>query len=410
MTMSLEKLPLRNRHQVYFHKQPEYNYYIYNNDKWNSCKNVDSLPYGLTIFQLEDGTEIPTCQDSFRLVTKEQYDNGEIPTNDEIEYEQTWRSKMLEKDELDFYSKDEWIKAEIAWKKADIVPNVWNIVKRKSSNWIGYYYYESKRIAPSSTHTYKYSKEELELELQQENENRERIKIREEKFNNIKKGLKKFTYKNENEIDLKYTPIVKKEIYNILDYYLSLDIQETLSEESIKAIVKNPEDKFTAFDRSLISVVHTNCEGCFVNDYMKIVNNSTFIIHYKYDSYYDLYIELNDYSYDRIEKVYMDFYFFKIDGVYEKETNRIVFPDFYRNNPLITLEIFYTRVIPIEKEDILDSLTLHFKGIIYNCDERIFILGKNPYYPNYIKSKNCYLFLNGLGSGFDVDENELELV
>ena len=78
INVPLRNVPLRNRHQVFYQKEPEYTFYIYINNEWKKCKNVDSLPYHLTIFELEDGSEIPTCKDSFRLVTEEDYNIGNI--------------------------------------------------------------------------------------------------------------------------------------------------------------------------------------------------------------------------------------------------------------------------------------------------------------------------------------------
>jgi hypothetical protein len=403
-------LPLRCRHLVNFEKKPENIYYLYSDDKWYKCTNVDRLPYHLTIYQLEDGTEIATCEDSYRIITAEKYEKGEIPTKEELIKEKEWRSKLVAKSEVDFnyYEKEGWIKAEIAWKKSDIIPNVWNINRRKGQM-IGYYYYESKRFAPSSSYTEKYTEEFLENERRKEEEAKQIIKEIDEKYKKISMSLKSFIPKN-----LYVCSFEKYNVKNIVEYYLTLKIEDRLSDEEILELEK--EGKITNFDRllnkefykNLCSLIYKECDGCISNIEVNLEKNHDKKYHFvaeKYDSYYDIYI---DYNKDITEDVLLKLCGHTVcKGSINIEKNIIEFTDFHRLNPLICLGDF---TISSESFSMNMEIKCHYKGILYNYESRIFILGKNVFYPNYIESEASYLFSSMMMDQLKIKADEIELI
>jgi hypothetical protein len=403
--LSLQNVPLRNRHQVLYQKEPEETFYIFENNIWKKCKNVDSLPYSLTIFQLEDGTEIPTCKDSFRLIKEEDYNNKNIPSQKYIEDEYEWRSKINEKDEIDFKYNNKWIKAEIAWKKSDIIPNVWNINHRKSS-WIGYFYYESKKFARSSTYTHKFTEEELSKEKQEEERIEKEIKEREERYDSVLNSLKTFKIIN-NKLTSWFQTYKPK---CILEYYLTLDIRDTLSDEEIKNIIHKDMkfEELTEFLKNLASLTYLNCDGCISNIEENGVKFCTYkkknyLISTKYDTYYDIYIQL--YTSEEIENVFLTISNNKIcKGVYNKELNRIEFPDFHKLNPLFTLECF-----EIHADNLPENAKCFYKAVLLNPFSRMLMFGKNPFAASYMKSQKEYIFIHGWGSVVFIPEDELYL-
>jgi hypothetical protein len=421
--ISLQDLPLRNRHQVLFQKEPEETFYIFDDNVWKKCKNIDSLPYDLIIFQLEDGTEIQTCKDSFRIVSEEDYKNKNIPFQKELQEEIEWRLQIVEQDEIDFLLNDNWVKAYVFWKKSDIIPNVWNIYHRKSTDWIGYFYYESKRIAKSSTHTPKISVEEL-LKEKEEKEKKERIeKENEEKYASILNSLRTFKPKDSK---LKCLFEEYKPKY-MLDHYLNLDIRDTLPDEEIKnkmiegKLIENDSKKFekyTQFDKTYLSMIILGCDGCSskIEDKIKYsdVKNNIYFRSQKFDTYYDIYVQLYDSVENEVESkleiknIYLttnDGSENICEGVYNKELNRIEFPDFHKLNPLLTIENF-----EIHADNLRNNAKCFYTGIILSGFQRMFMFGKNMWNASYKKSTKEYVFIEGFScNSFLISEDNLML-
>jgi len=157
-----------NNYLVNFSKFHGEIYYLYENNNWIKIKEIKQVPYHLTIFTDENGNEYITCKDSYRIITEEDYINKNIPSEEYLNLEKSWRSKLQEKDELDFLYKDKWIKVMIVWKNSDIIPDICNICQYQSfgcqGNWIGYYYCESKKFAQASTYTIPFTEEKINQE------------------------------------------------------------------------------------------------------------------------------------------------------------------------------------------------------------------------------------------------------
>jgi hypothetical protein len=419
--ISLQDLPLRNRHQVFFEKEPEETFYIFDDNVWKKCKNVDRLPYDLTIFQLEDGMEIPTCKDSFRILSEEDYNNKNIPSQKELQEEIEWRSQIVEQDEIDFLLNKDWVKAYVSWKKSDIIPNVWNIYHRKSTDWIGYFYYESKRIAKSSTHTPKISVEELLKEKEEKECIEKEKKENEEKYASILNSLRTFKPKDSK---LKCLFEEYKPKY-MLDYYLKLNIRDTLPDEEIKnkmfeeKLIENDSKKFgkyTQFDKTYLSMIILGCDGCVskIEDKIKYfdLKNKYYFRSQKFDSYYDIYVQLYDLVESdkvvEIKNIYLTTNEWGeniCEGVYNKELNRIEFPDFHKLNPLLTIQNF-----EIHADNLPNNAKCFYTGIILSGFQRIFMFGKNMWNASYKKSTKEYVFIEGYsGNLFLIPEDNLML-
>lgn len=197
-------------HLVSFKKDINKNnlyYFDFGDSTWIKCKQIDQLPYSLCKYQVEnsDHTFI-TCIDSYRL-TKNLED---VLSNEEMHKEKEWRDNVVKAlEEVDLYAKDEWHKMIVAWVKADIIPDVLHLRKRRNeSDLCGYYYKESKSLAKSQTKTPVITDEQLQKEKEQDEravKNRQEIH---DKIDEIEKSLKLFKIKD--EYHRCYTPSIKE--------------------------------------------------------------------------------------------------------------------------------------------------------------------------------------------------------
>ena len=141
-------------------------YFDFSDNTWVKCEPIEKLPYNLCKYQIKnsDHTFI-TCTDSYRLI-----DNlDDALSNDEMYKEKEWRDTIVKKEELDLYAKGEWHKMVVAWKKADIIPDVLHLQRRRNaSNLCGYFYKESKSLAKSCSKTPVITEEQLQKEKERD--------------------------------------------------------------------------------------------------------------------------------------------------------------------------------------------------------------------------------------------------
>lgn len=157
-------------------------FYLYDFDqlKYRACQKVDYLPYDLIKIQfIDDATNAITCCDSYRLA-QDQNDFLEV---DELNEQYQWRKQIVLKGvELDFDYNNDWIKVEVLCIKSDVVSGILLLAHRKTRYALGYYYYESSRLAKSSTYTHKMTDAEIKEEEEMEKiaaENYQKSTIRE---------------------------------------------------------------------------------------------------------------------------------------------------------------------------------------------------------------------------------------
>lgn len=131
-------------------------YYDLKNKRWLEVTPIKRLPYGLCLYRVKDEPDedqvLTTCSDSYLL-----FDN-----TDQIPDEELWRNNLAQKSGVDVYYEGKWVQGEVAWIKEDIIPGVLNVGHRHSVKWIGYFYRESRALAPFSTCTVQLTQAELE--------------------------------------------------------------------------------------------------------------------------------------------------------------------------------------------------------------------------------------------------------
>ncbi len=133
-------------------------YYDLKNKRWLEVTPIKRLPYDLCLYRVKDEPDedqvLVTCPDSYLL-----FDDTKI-----VPEEETWRNELREKSEVDVRYGGDWFKGSVIWTKEDIIPGVLNINHRRENRWIGYFYLESRLLAPYLTHTPKLTEADLEKE------------------------------------------------------------------------------------------------------------------------------------------------------------------------------------------------------------------------------------------------------
>ena len=113
-------------------------YFDYCDNQWIECTSIGTLPYNLCKYQVKnsDHTFI-TCIDSYRLTNN----LNDVSSNDDMYKEKEWRENVVkDQEEVDLYAKGEWHKMIVAWIKADIIPDVLHLKKRRNeSDLCGYF-------------------------------------------------------------------------------------------------------------------------------------------------------------------------------------------------------------------------------------------------------------------------------
>ncbi len=165
---------INSRHLVRFatpDKTKDTWYWDFETSSWIPCVPVNNLPYGLCSYHLQTDPAnlcVVTSTDSYRLV----HDLSEAKNSDQMEQERAWREELKTvSTELDFLmaKSDEYVKAVVSRKKADIVPDVLVISPRKTPGQMyGYFFWESSRLAKSCTHTIQFTPIQLADELARE--------------------------------------------------------------------------------------------------------------------------------------------------------------------------------------------------------------------------------------------------
>ena len=222
-------------------------YFDFSDNTWVKCEPIEKLPYNLCKYQIKNSNHtFITCTDSYRLI-----DNlDDALSNDEMYKEKEWRDTIVKKEELDLYAKGEWHKMVVAWKKADIIPDVLHLQRRRNaSNLCGYFYKESKSLAKSCSKTPVITEEQLQKEKEQDEES---IKYREDKIDaitKIEKTLKLFKIKD--EYHKFYDPKIKDRFfYDTLPYYQSLRLdteQKVISKEDWSSQAKITYEEYLAY-------------------------------------------------------------------------------------------------------------------------------------------------------------------
>ncbi len=165
---------INSRHLVNFpvpDKTQDTWFWSFELNSWVPCVPVNNLPYGLCSYHLlvdPANLCVVTSTDSYRLI----HDLSEAKNSEQMEQERAWREELKTVGtELDFLmgKSDEYVKAVVSRKKADIVPEVLVISPRKNpGQMFGYIYWESSRLAKSCTHTIQFTPDQLAEELDRE--------------------------------------------------------------------------------------------------------------------------------------------------------------------------------------------------------------------------------------------------
>lgn len=247
MPLAVSKPSQCESHLVYISNQTSDDtiyFYDFDSNCYRKCHQTNIMPYDLIELTFDDGSTTITCSDSYRIA----FNKHEFLTKEELEAEDVWRMSIVENGkEVDFYHRDtdEWIKAEVVGTKCDITPGVVNLNQRKRVNWIGYFYYESKRLAESSVHTHRFTVEELDEENRKEIEAHERYL----KTERIKEEMiKKIPIYNFSEQSLAELYIGKDNVlYDMQTFLRNLDIcpqdkMENFYQNRIRPEVKDETD------------------------------------------------------------------------------------------------------------------------------------------------------------------------
>lgn len=401
----------RYRHEVLFQKPNSDNtilYYEYKTKKWIRIRAIERLPYNLMIYETEPINnqiyEIVTCPDSICF-----------DENINHEEELKWRKNIKSGDELDFFDKDKniWIKAQVDGIKEDIVPGVLRLSIRKKPNLIiGYYFYESKIITKSCTYTKKFTEEELQLENEREEKFKYEYEESQQKIRNILSRLK--TLKTPKH----YLGMYSEKIKDILPLYLNeWKFADSVTENEVKKLnfnfVNNNSNPCLI---NLIKIQEDGYEGevydGVIFDYYNIIEKNYISLGNGYDGYYDIYLKAYE---DGIniqdilkDDVYLNINSIKIKGVIDKEKNIIKFPDFKKDNPLITLGFKY--YISSKSFENGIKIKCYYTSFYLSCIIRLMI-AKNIFIPTrYTNNSKNFIIFHSLGATIEVPENEIDFI
>ncbi len=203
-------------------------FWSFESNNWIPCVPVNNLPYGLCSYHLETDPEnlcVVTSTDSYRII----HDLSEARNAEQMEQERAWREELKTiGTELDFLmgKTDEYVKAQVSRKKADIVPNVLVISPRKKLGQMymyGYFFWESSRLAKSCTYTVQFTPDQLAKELDRETKAQLAYKALEADLYKLRHTLpykcpKKFI----SGANSGYGPMGKTGFHDIREYYKSL--------------------------------------------------------------------------------------------------------------------------------------------------------------------------------------------
>lgn len=221
---------INSKHSVAFKNKfsnDQLYYFDFSVKKWIKCYPINTLPYNLCSFRLENSTDeqcVVTSLDSYRLISN----LNDAPNNEEMFEESVWREEIVKKDaELDFIKDDGIYKGKVCWTKSDIIPGVILIGPRSfpNLNSFGYYYKESKKLAKSCTYTDIISEEELNKEKNTQEYYEMKFKEEKETIQNMKKNLDYYCPKEYLHLANQSSGICGKVgFYDLLAYYQRLKI------------------------------------------------------------------------------------------------------------------------------------------------------------------------------------------
>ncbi len=399
MTTEYNPEELSSKHAVYYppiENAPTLYYYDFSQNKYRPCKLTESLPYDLGMYKFQDenaNTVFVTCSDSYRLSDDP---DGHIDPS-----EKEWRDVICQNDdvdELDFYdNNNNWIKAEVAWKKADIVPNVLCLQHRKTILGLGYYYIESKRLAKSATYTQLFTQEELDKEIQDEIESKKQFEEEKEIILNIRKRLPTI-YFDEGKAWAK-----DMIINDLTSYYGKLNLIPQMSDEELmKKTTDNNINKLENVSRALLTLISENCDGAYYDSMpLTLEYNSYDKIYYSQllsgcDCICD--IKVNGLTPDDCESIKLTYNFHDdvCDGIWNG--NEFIFPDFTITNPLVKPMMGTSLQICIYglKKENKDDIKCHCKGIMLNIIPRKIVLENGPWAVSKVPSKSSWLLAGHL--------------
>jgi len=382
-------------HLVSFKKEANNNnlfYFNFSDNTWTQCKPVGQLPYNLCKYQVENSDDtFITCTDSYRLT-----DNlDDVLSNDEMYKEKEWRDNVVKgREEIDLFSKDEWHKMIVAWVKADIIPGVLHLRKRRNeSDMCGYYYKESKNLAKSCTQTPAITEEQLQKEKEQDERTTKYIQEKNDKIDKIEKSLKLFKIKD--ECHSFYAPSIKDFFfYDTLPYYQSLKLnndKKLLSKEDFHPDARVNYEDYLSYDnrRKCLGklVFHTNRETA---DMVSIEDEYTNIkkcyqpLKTDYDAYCN--IKIYNATYANLECGYQKIDCDIIDSIDDK--NIFGFKDITETNPIFNSTLANT--IAIETDG--DKIT--FDGILMDSMPRYITKCAQKFSVIHFPSKNFVFLAN----------------
>ena len=371
-------------------------YFDFEINKWCKCYQMNSHPYNLYEFKLEDNDKtIMTCQDSYRII-----DNLEnAPSNEEMYQEKEWRDQIAEKNiELDLYQKGEWHKMKVAWIKNELINDVLHLVPRRrnlnNNHLCCYIYKEDKNIAKSCTHTRIITEEELNKEKEMDTHIKNKIEHEKCQALEIQKLLKLYKVKESYY-----------HFYDILPYYQKLKtcIHDKLME---KELFKNDE----TYQKYILGKNYEKCLTYLVFHSLKnnidvasIFDEYTVDDSYvkldKYDGFYNITIHNATYA-----KLISQGIEIEADIISDVNENKKIFGfnDIHEQNPLFASSLAILRIHT-------DGDKITFNGIVINSFPRKIILYSQYHtYTHFTSKKFILMDSNGLYSSQKINYDMLE--
>lgn len=250
-------------------QQENLHYFDADQKTWRKCEILDNLPYGLATYKISENfftnQVLVTCTDSYRLSTEPDQEEMDIQ---KFQDEEKWRNAICkEGQEVDFKSADGWVKAKVCWTKGDVIPGVILIGPRSmpNINGFGYWYKDSRKLAPAGLKTGIISPEQLADEKKKQQLVKEKIDKRNLFIEKYQNSVERYIHKEYKHI---------KEFYDIRPYYNSLKKETTeitldfLKENTVDA--KDLKGNLSCGEIGLLWIVtHSECDVCFIRNSQK---------------------------------------------------------------------------------------------------------------------------------------------
>ncbi len=368
-------------------------YFNFKYDKWEKCYKIKSYPYNLNEYKFENSNEtFITCDDSYRLTENLE----DVLSNEEIYIEKEWRDKVVKaQEEVDLFNKGEWYKMIVAWVKADVIPGVLHLKKRRDDcGMCGYFYKESKRLAKSQTKTPIISIEQLQEEKEHDEKIMKLIQERRDKYKEIEKTLK--LYKIKEEFHKIYAPSIKDVFfYDTLPYYQSLKLnnnKKLISKEDWSPKATMTYEEYLALsncEKGFLKLVYEpSKEGnnmVSVEDEYTDIKNCYAPLRKDYDAFYN--IQIYNATYAKLKCDYKEIDCDVID--YSIDDKKIFgFFDISEKNPIFNSTLANTIYIDTDG----DKIT--FDGILMDPTPRYILKCAQPFTVNHFPIKGFVLQCN----------------